>query len=246
MLASALERPVLAHPHRLRELAVTLDVPAAGVDDVIPHLCLDPNHDSVQIVGAALTAQDADVLDFGRADGLDGVAPALALEVIEASLPLDQQLRCDQPAQGNAIVGRPGALDVREQLCGRLPHCCGAEDRILVLGLGGSQLDAALAFAALAPVRATLLCVRSPERQEAWDAAFRDPPGGEQRDQHEQEGAVRRDRQDDDFAEDEEDEKRLPAAATTAAATATAEARGAAAGGGRYGDEDEQRQRDEH
>ena len=60
-----------------------------------------------------------DVLDLRRADGLDVIAPALALEVVEAPLPLDQQLRRDQAAQRDAVVARPGALDVGEQLRGR-------------------------------------------------------------------------------------------------------------------------------
>ena len=137
------------------------------VDHVVPQLRLDPDDDPIEVVGAALAAQQADVLDLRRADRLDDVAPALALEVVEPSLPLDQQLRRDQPAQRDPVVGRPGELDVREQLCGRLAHRGGPEDRILVLGLGGGQLDAALALAALAAVRAALPVVCSPVHQEA-------------------------------------------------------------------------------
>ena len=66
---------------------------------------------------------------------------------------------------------RPGALDVGEQLRGRLANGCGPEDRILILSLGRGQLDAPLALAALTAVRAALLGARVPEAHERREAA---------------------------------------------------------------------------
>ena len=99
------QRPVLAHPHRLGELAVALDVPAAA-----SRRRKSRSLASIRTTTRSRSCRRARGAGCRRtrpsavADGLDHVAPALALEVVESSLPLDQQLRRDQPAQRDAVV----------------------------------------------------------------------------------------------------------------------------------------------
>ena len=58
------------------------------VDDVIAQLGLDPHHDTVEVVVAAITPQDPDVFHLRRADGLDHVAPVPCARSHRADAPI--------------------------------------------------------------------------------------------------------------------------------------------------------------
>ena len=74
---------------------------AGAIDHVILHPCLDA-HDGAVGVGIAAVGQ-ADELHGGLAEHLDTVAPATAVEVIDAPLPLGEQIGSDKPAQRDPV-----------------------------------------------------------------------------------------------------------------------------------------------
>ncbi len=231
MLAALLERPVLAHPHRLGGAALALDVAAAAVDDVVTQLGLDPDDDPVAGV-ALLMPADSHVLNGRLTGGLHHVAPAAALEVVEPTLPLHQQRRRDQPAQSDAVIARPGELDVGEELCRRGPDGLWSEHRVLVGRLGRGQLDATLALSGRSPVASTLAAPGRPETHRHREAAGRDPPDRREREQKQKAQPVPDQSDIEQHPEEQEQYEGVPAAAAATTAPSAAAESGAAAAGG--------------
>ena len=119
-------------------------LPARSLD-VVAELGLDPDDDAVAGVVAAVG--QADVLDGRLADQLDAVAPAAAVEVVEPALPLGEQVgrrRAGASAARSSRPRRPGPR-VNSARRGWLDHV-GRERRVVLGGLGGGELDAALAL----------------------------------------------------------------------------------------------------
>src|SRR6185437_8701978 len=85
-----LQRPELAEAGDVAETARALDVLAVPVH----HVVLDPGIDlDHHVVGVGIARSlESDVLDRRLADRIDVVVPAAALEVVEAPLPLDEQV----------------------------------------------------------------------------------------------------------------------------------------------------------
>ncbi len=181
MLVLALQRPVLAKPDRLGELAGALDVASAAVDDVVSELGLDPDDDAV--LGAAA---DTHVLDLRRVDELDPVPPSAGLHLVEPAFPLPEQTRGNHPAQCEPVLGVPRELDLGEQRLGGGADVFGPEHGILIGRLGRSELDTALALAGPAAAGVALAASRLPERRHRRHPAAPQVPEKRKRQQHEQ------------------------------------------------------------
>ena len=125
-----------------------------AVLDVVADRGLDPDDDPV--AGAAAVDQP-DVVDVRVAQRLDPVAPAPAVEVVQAPLPLGQQVGCDQSRERRAVVGIPGGLDVHEQPRGRRLDDVGRERRVLLGGLGRGELHTPLAVSRAVALGAALV-----------------------------------------------------------------------------------------
>ena len=65
--------------------------------------------------------------------------PAARVEVVQAPLPLDEQVAADELAQARAVARVPCQLDVREQLRGLAGHAVGVECGVVLRCLGGGQ-----------------------------------------------------------------------------------------------------------
>src|SRR6185437_5222747 len=148
---------------------------------------------------------ESDVLDRRVADRLDVVVPAAALEVVEAPLPLDEQVGGDEAAHGEAVARVPRLLDVHEQLTSRRPDVVGGEVRILVGGLGGGQLHPALALGALAGPAAALRGALSPPHLKLRQTPRDEPEQQPSRDQKQRAEAVAEDGDVDEQPDEDEE-----------------------------------------
>ncbi|MDQ6729278.1 MAG: hypothetical protein M3022_02965 [Actinomycetota bacterium] len=229
------QRPELAHPCHLGELAGALEVAAVAVDHVIPDPRVDLDHDAVGVLVAGPV--QVDVLDRRLADRLDVVSPAAALQVGQPPLPLDQELGADQPRQRRAVIAVPRGLDLEEQALGGLPHVVRSELRVLVGGLGGGQFDPPLALGGRA--RAGRLGGRpfGTGLGHLGQDPGEEEEGERERDQHQRTEAVAEQRDVEEQIKDEVE--REAAAVATARSAAAAEAGRSTTGAG-------QRNRSEH
>ena len=144
------ERPVLRDRDDLL-LAGAGDRGAGAVlDDVALARLHAHGHAVVGVVGAV---DEAEVGDLRLGQQLADVVPALAVEVVQAALPLDHQVRAEHLAQLVAVARGPRADDQLQQRGRLAAHLVGGERGVVVRGLGGGQLDGARPRLA-APARA--------------------------------------------------------------------------------------------
>ena len=148
------ERPELAESDGLGQAAGALDVVAEPVLDVVAELGLDPDRDGV-VLGVAVVVE-ADVLDVRLADDLDAVAPAAAVEVVEAPLPFGEQVRGDEAASA--------ARSPRSQAAWT---CLNSAVALALTASGANAASSSAASAAAASTRrwrsATRRCAFGPE-----------------------------------------------------------------------------------
>jgi hypothetical protein len=212
--------PVLGEGDRRVVLARLVDPPSVGRLDPAHERRREAHDGAVLLVGRAV--DEPHVLDGRVAHDAHAAVPAPGVEVVQAPLPLDQQVAADELAQARAVAGVPGQLDVGEQLRSLAGDAVGVERGVVLRRLGGRQHHLLHALAA-APAHA------------------RGPDGADRGDDDEDE--------DDQREEDEAPASAARAAASAeaatsatsaAAATATApESGGTAAGLGQGEDERE-------
>ena len=137
--------------HELVLLARAHDLAAVRVEHVGAQPGLDP-HDGA-VLRVVLAVRDAHVQDRRVAEHLDAVVPALAVEVVEAAVPLHQQVGPDQPARARCAVARvPRHLGGAEQRDGVPLELVRGEVGVVLGGLGGRRAHPLVALAQLAAV----------------------------------------------------------------------------------------------
>jgi hypothetical protein len=141
----ARERPVLHQRHELVLLPLAHDPAAARVEHVGTQARLDAYDGAV--LGVVLTVGDADVQDVGVADHLHPVVPALSVEVVQAALPLHEEIGADELLKRRAVARVPchlGGAEERDRMALKL---VGREVGVVLgrLGRGGAHAPVALA-----------------------------------------------------------------------------------------------------
>ena len=213
---------------------------AGAIDDVVLEPGVDADHDVIGI-GVAGVVQPHE-LDRRLAERLHVVAPAAALKVVEAALPLGQQLGGDEPAQRDAVIGVPGGLDIGEQADGAVADAVGGPLGVGLRRLGGGELDAALAARRPAGPAGMLGGPGAPPVAHVRRHAGDEEPRQRERDEHQRAEPVA-EHGDVDQQVDDDVQGEAAAVAAAASATTAAEAARAAAGGRERPGGDEQRQR---
>ena len=202
------QRPELAHPGRVARGVNTADALPVCVLDIIAKPRLDPHHHAVPAILAAVG--EPHVFDRGFADRPHPVAPALAIKVIQAPLPLGQQLRRNKSAQTDTIARVPGRLNVYEQPRRLRANTLWRKRRVVLGRLGGRKLNPPL--------------TRShPPARDHPGALLTLPPPQHPR-QHQEHHHQNQDEQQQPATAADRDEEKMPATEPTAHATAAAAA----------------------
>lgn len=144
------QRPVLAERHGLILLALAHDALAHAVLHEGLELRLDP--DDGAVLAVVLAVDEADVPYLGVREHPHAVLPALALEVVEPALPLDQQVRADQPCERRPVTRVPGHLRRVEERDRVTFQLAGREVGVVLGRLRGGGAHARVALAHLPAV----------------------------------------------------------------------------------------------
>ena len=146
LAVAAGERPVLHERDELVLLALAHDLVAVRVEHVRAQLRLDAHHRAV--LGVVLAVGEADVEHLRVAEHLHAVVPALAVEVVEAAIPLDEQVRAHEPRERLPVARVPRHLGGPEQRDGVALELVGGEVGVVLGRLGGGGPHALVALRA--------------------------------------------------------------------------------------------------
>ena len=138
-----------------------------------------------------------DVLHLRGPEQLHPVAPSAPLEIIEAALPLGEQLGGDELTQARTVASIPRGLDAPEQRGHLTADICRREHWVVLSRLGRGQLDAPLATPGPpAGCRSGCLMRREPPGRVRREVHHHDRQD-QQRDQDDRPDAVAKDRDPD-------------------------------------------------
>ena len=140
------QRPVLGERRELVVLLVALDDVAVAVDDDVAQDRVEADDDAVLAV--VLAVGEAEVLDVRAAADLAHVVPALAVEVVEPTHPLDEEVGPEVPGERVAVAARPRGDDLAVQAGGVGLDELGREVGVVAGRLGRGELDPRGALAA--------------------------------------------------------------------------------------------------
>ncbi len=94
-----------------------VDVAGDDLPRARPHDTVQPraHDDRDAVLLGPLTVDEADVLDPRPRADLDGVGPALALEIGQPQAPLDEQVAAEQRLERRFVLIAPGRADAAEE-----------------------------------------------------------------------------------------------------------------------------------
>jgi hypothetical protein len=150
LAVAARERPVLHQRHELVLLALPHDPAAVRVEHEGPQARLDA--DDGAVLGVVLAVGDPHVQHVGVADHLHPVVPALPVEVVEAAVPLHEEIRADELLKRRAVARVPGQLGGAEERHGIALQLVRGEVGVVLRGLGRGGAHAPVALAQFAAV----------------------------------------------------------------------------------------------